>query len=232
MTPEVTVRPRRASRIIGALFFLLMLCGFLVNFSLEAPLFGKPGFLVNAAPHARQIALGAVVGFAAEALWVGIAVTAFPIFWRRSPAAALGLLALATVVLAAAVLENVGVMSMVSVSQAYAKASAAGRDQLEAARLIVASPRNWAHYLARILDGATVFVFFAVLFRFKLVPRVLAGFGLIAAVSMLVGVGRPLFGYEVAFPMLAPLGLAQLLLAVWLFTKGFALTSAGEPRPA
>jgi hypothetical protein len=30
----------------------------------------------------------------------------------------------------------------------------------------------------------------------------------------------PLFGHEVVFPMLAPLGLSQLALALWLLTKG------------
>ena len=31
----------------------------------------------------------------------------------------------------------------------------------------------------------------------------------------------PLFGHDVVFPLLAPLGLSQLILAVWLITKGF-----------
>src|SRR5207253_11199799 len=63
--------------------------------------------------------------------------------------------------------------------------------------------------------------FYALLFRFKLIPRVLASFGLIAAVLMVTAVTMPLFGHKVVFPMLAPMGLSQLVLAVWLITKGF-----------
>jgi len=217
----------RAGRIIGVLIILQMVGGVMVNFVLEAPLFGTPGFLVNAASHSRQIGLAVVLGLILEASWVGVAITAFPVFYQRSRTLALWFVVLAGVVLAVAVVENAAVMSMVSVSQAYAKASTAQREQLEAVRVVVASARNWPHFLARIFDGLTLFVLYAVLYRFALIPCVLAGFGLIAVVLQVAGVGMPIFGHDVVFPMLAPLGFSQLILAVWLLTKGFR----GEPGP-
>jgi hypothetical protein len=51
---------------------------------------------------------------------------------------------------------------------------------------------------------------------------VLAGFGMIAAVLQMTSVGMPLFGHPVVFPMLAPLGLVHLALALWLIFKGLA----------
>jgi hypothetical protein len=212
---------RRAGRVIGVLILVQMVAGGLVNFALEAPLFGTPGFLVAAAPHSRQIGLAALLGLATEAIWVAVAITAFPILWPRARAMALWLLALAAVVLAAAVVENVGVMSLVSFSEAYAKAPAAGREQLEAVRVIVSSARNWAHYMARIADAATTVVFYAALFRLALVPRVLAVFGLVSAALMLTSVGMPLVGHDVVFFLLAPLGLSQLALSLWLIARGF-----------
>jgi hypothetical protein len=140
---------------------------------------------------------------------------------------ALWFVALTVVCLAVAVAENVGVMSMVSLSEAYTKASAIEREQLETVRVIVASARNWPHFISRIFVGSAIFVFYAVLYRFALVPRALAGFGLIAAVLMVTAVAMPLFGHDVVFPMLAPMGLSQLILAVWLMTKGFR----GQPSP-
>ena len=53
---------RRAGRVVGALFIAQMVGSFLVNFWLEAPLFGEPGSLVNAAPHALQIGISALAG--------------------------------------------------------------------------------------------------------------------------------------------------------------------------
>jgi len=193
----------------------------IVNFVLEAPLFGTPGFLVNAAPHSQQIALGALLGLCTEALWVGVAVAVFPIFWQLSRTMALWLVALSAVILAVGAVESIGVMSMVSLSEVYNKAAAVDREPFQLVRVVVASARNWAHYVGRILDGVAILVFYAALYRFALVPRVIAGLGLIAAVLMIASVGMPLFGHDVIFPMLAPLALIQLIVAVWIIAKGF-----------
>ena len=222
----------RAGRIIGALIILQMILGVLVNFVLEAPLFGAPGFLVNAAHYSRQIGFAVLLGLIAEALWVGIAVTSFPFFYRHSRTLTHWFAALAVVVLTVAVVENAAVMSMVSLSEAYTNAGAVDRGQFETIRVIVASARNWPHFLARMLDGCTIFVCYAVLYRGVFVPRLLAGIGLVASVLQICGVAMPLFGHDVVFPMLAPLGLVQLVLAVWLLARGFrsqrSLTAALE----
>ena len=212
---------RRAGRIIGVLILIQMVGGGMVNFTLEAPLFGAPGFLVNAASHSQQLGLAVLVGLVTEALWVAIAITAFPIFGRRTRTMALWFIALAIVILAAAVVENTAVMSMVALSEAYTKASAAEREQIQIAKIVVASARNWPHFMARILDGCAIFVFYAVSFRFALIPRLLAAFGLFAVTLMVTSVAMPFFGHDVIFPMLAPLGLSQLILSVWLIIKGF-----------
>jgi uncharacterized protein DUF4386 len=213
---------RRASRVIGALILTQMVGGVLVNFVLTAPLFGEPGFLVNAAPHSRQIGVSILVGLAVGAIWVAIAITALPVFRQYSEALALWLVALAVVNLSLAAVENMNVMSMLSLSEAYARAGAAGHDQFQALRGVVASARNWAHIVARIFDGGTLFVLYAILYRSALVPRALAAFGLVAVMLQVTAVAMPLFGHSVVFPMLAPLGVSQLVLASWLFAKGFS----------
>ena len=212
---------RTASRIIGVLILTQMASGALINFVLEAPLFGAPGFLVNAAPHASQIALAAVLGLALGALSVGIAITAYPMFRQYSQGMALWFVALSVAGLSAAAVENMNVMSMLSLSLEYAKANAADQDRFQALRVVVAAARNWAHYLGLIIAGSTIFVMYAVLYRFALVPRALAAFGLAAVALQIVAVAMPLFGQGIVFLLLAPLGLSQLVLALWLIAKGF-----------
>ncbi len=226
LTLQTTIR---AGRIIGVLIILQLIGGYVVNFVLEEPLFGSPGFLVNAASHARQLGVGALLGLVVEAFWVGIAVASFSILEVRARPIAIGLMVLAAVVLAAASAECAAVMSMVSVSDAYNNASAAGREQLEAVRVIVASSRNWVHYVARLLDGIIIFIFYAGLYRAALVPRWINGFGFIAVLLMIVGITMPFFGHDVVFPLLAPLGLSQLIVSVWLVAKGFREPSISKP---
>jgi Domain of unknown function (DUF4386) len=218
--------PNHASRLIGVLILAQMVGGGVVNFVLAAPLFGAPGFLVNAAANAVQIAVSALVGMAVSGLAVAIAIIAYPIVQPRSLAMALWFLALAIAGLAVSVIEHTTVMSMLSLSEAYTKVGAAAeREQFQALRVVVASARNWTHYLHLIVAGSTLFVFYAALFRFALVPRALAAFGLAAVLLQIVAVAMPLFGHEIVFPLLAPLGLCQLLLAIWLITKGLPSTA-------
>ena len=219
-TPGSAAAASTAGRIIGVLILAQMVGAWLVNFVLQAPLFAAPGFLVNAATHSLQISLSVLLGLATGALSVGIAITAYPVFRQYTQAMALWFIALAVVGLAVTTGENIGVRSMLSLSDAYAKASAADRNQFEALRVVVASARNWAHYMGLVVAGCTVFVLYAVLYRFALVPRALAAFGLAAVMLQIAAVAMPLFGYGIVFLMLAPLGVSQLLLAIWLIAKG------------
>src|SRR5207248_828623 len=118
-------------------------------------------------------------------------------------------------------------MYMVYLVAAYTKSTVFEREYLKTVQVVVESTRDWSHFISRIFVGSAMFSFYAVLYRFALIPRVLAGFGLIAAVLMVTAVTMPLFGHKVVFPMLAPMGLSQLVLAVWLITKGFR----GHPGP-
>jgi hypothetical protein len=212
---------KRAGRIVGSLILLQMLGGGLVNGVLETPLFGSPGFLIAAAPHSQQIGLAVVLGIVTSSLWLAIAVTMFSLEFKRRPGLALSLVALATVALAAAVAEGAGVMSMVSLSRAYAKADVSAPAQFEAARVAVASARNGAHFLGKVIDGVTAFLLYALVYGSSRTPRWIPAFGMAAAALLVSSVGRPIFGYEVVFPLLAPLALSQLTFAIWLLSRGF-----------
>ena len=86
----------------------------------------------------------------------------------------------------------------------------------------MAAGRNWAHFTHLVVGGSTFFVLYATAFRFALIPRALAGFGMAGAALQIATVSLPFLGGRVMFPLLAPAGIAHLLLAVWLLTKGFA----------
>ena len=80
---------KHAGRVVGILILLQMLAGALVNGVLEAPLFGQPGLLVNAAPHAQQIGLAVILGVIGDGLWVVIAVVVFGPASKRTPSSSL-----------------------------------------------------------------------------------------------------------------------------------------------
>jgi len=212
------------ARIIGVLLLVQFIGGISVNLFLTAPLFGVPGFIVNGAIYSQQIGVAALAGLLTSGLTVAVAIVAFTIFHARSKSLALGFLSLAIVGLSVTAVEMIGMMSLVSFSEAYSQVNTAvERELFETFKFIAASARKWAHYTNLVLSGATIFIFFTILYRFTLVPRIIAGFGLIAVVLQLISVSMPFLGHSVIFPMLAPLALTYIVLALWLIIKGMKL---------
>jgi hypothetical protein len=208
-------------RIIGALILMQMIGSGLVNFVLLEPVFSAPGFLVNAAGHSLRVSLSVLLGLATGLLSIGIAIAAWQVFRRHSHAMALWFVALSVVSFSLVAIENIDVMSLLSLSEAYTQANVADRVLFQALRGVVASTRNWTHYVGLIVAGCTLLVFYGTLIRFALVPRALAAFGLGAVMLQIVAVAMPLFGRDIVFPMILPLGLSQLALALWLIARGF-----------
>lgn len=220
---------KRIGRMTGLLILVQMICGALVNFALTAPLFGTPGFLVGAAPHSFQIALSVLIGLVLGTLGLAIAIGVFPILRPHVETLAIWFIALAAAGVAIAAVEQMNVMSMLSLSEAYTRASGAEREPIQALRGVVASARNWSHFIHLIFAGSILVVFYTALYRAALVPRALALFGVGASLLQIVAVAMPLFGRDVVFPLLAPLGICQLILALWLMAKGFPEPANARP---
>jgi hypothetical protein len=210
-----------AGRVAGVLLIVQMTAGYVTNFVLLEPATAPPGFLVNAAPHALQVGAAALLGIVAGAISLAIAITVLPVLRRLSERMAMLFLALSTAALALSVVENAKVMSLLSLSQAYAATNGADAASFAGLRGVVAAARNWAHFSQLIVGGSTFVALFAALYRFALIPRVLAGFAVLGAALQMATVARPFFGGQVIFPLLAPAGIAFLLSAVWLIIKGF-----------
>jgi hypothetical protein len=113
-------------------------------------------------------------------------------------------------------------MSMLSLSEAYLRASPADRDLFQALKLVVAAARNWTHYIGLFVAGCALLVLYGTLFRFALIPRAFAAVGLASVVLQIIAVTLPLFGHSIEFLMLLPLALTHLALAIWLMAKGLA----------
>jgi hypothetical protein len=84
--------------------------------------------------------------------------------------------------------------------------------------------------------GCWILLLFTLLYRFRLVPRTLAAFGMIGAVLQIAGVSlRGLLGYSPEMRLAMPLAPAYVLLAVWLIVKGLDVRHRpleGEERGA
>ncbi|MEO8090719.1 MAG: DUF4386 family protein, partial [Gemmatimonadales bacterium] len=120
--------------------------------------------------------------------------------------------------------DNIYALSMVSLSQQYAQAG--GPNELfRTLAAAIGSTRRWAHLSELLAIDWWLFVFYSILYRFILVPRAVAAFGLLTVLLHFTGV--PVRGFAGSSPvalMGMPMALSQLTLATWLVARG--LTNA------
>ena len=78
------------------------------------------------------------------------------------------------------------------------------------------------HFSELLVIDAWIFVLYSILFRFAVVPRVLAAFGLLTvALHFTASPLRGFLGYGLVTPLGVPMAFSHIALALWLMTKGF-----------
>jgi hypothetical protein len=212
---------KSTGRIIGILL-LVQLAGLIVPFVLLNPLTtGPKGFLANAAGASFQIKMAVFLLFANCALTIGIAIAALPVFRQYSEAMALWLVVLSVIMFLLQAVDNIHVLSMLSLSQQYAQAGGPA-ELFQTFAAVVGSTRRWTHYSELLVIDAWIFLLYSLLYRFALVPRALAAFGLVTVMLHFTGIPLPGFiGYSIVTLMGVPMAFSHIALAVWLMVKGF-----------
>lgn len=213
---------KSTGRWFGGLLLIAMVLGIWNNFGLSAPVFGGEGYLENGAGMPHLFGASVLMALVTSGLGLAATVIAWPLFRRTSPGLALAGLVLTGVGFATTVGEQASFMSMLSLSQQYAQHPGADPLQFELMRGMVSATRNWIHYLDKIVGGAGLGITYLLLYRGRLVPRIIAVFGVLAVLSQMGGISLELFARDLPMLMLAPLFLVQLVLCLWLLARGFA----------
>lgn len=218
----MTTNARTTGRTIGLLLLLHTFGAFVLNSVLLGPIFRAPGFLLNAAAEPNRIPLAMLLNLALAGVMLTIAILARPAFRQHGERLALAHLLVVAVCIPLTAGENVGLYTMQRVSNAFAADTAAVATAIEQSRVIAAGVRNGAHFTSVFVSGASLFIFYALLFRGRHLPRTLAGATAITALIQMFAVGRPFFGSPTDFRFLMPIAVMHTLAILWMIAKGFA----------
>lgn len=176
-------------------------------------------FLARAAGSALQIRVTLLLTLLLGAMTLTAAIAALPVFRRYSERMAFAFLALSIVGLSTLAMEGLAMRNMLSLSQTYAKAGAA-HELLQTLAALARSMAYAAHHTNVMVAHGTVFLLFVILYRFALVPRVLAAAGMAASLLSTTVVTMPLLGYRFVFLLIMPAALCNLALIFWLIVRG------------
>ena len=220
--PTAVMDPRTGtrmwtSRLIGALFlagFILYGTGsILVNSVVDGE-----DFLPGVGAKETTLALGAFLMIATAAVDIGKAVLFFPVLERHGKRTAVAYLA--TMIFEMA-LMTVGVLALLMLIPLADRADQIGAETAQAFGSLAVEANEAAYQIGQLSLGFGCLFLCALLFRSRLVPRWLAGWGLVGYALHMVGAGAELFGLPVSLVLLIPGGIFEVTLAIWLLVKGF-----------
>jgi hypothetical protein len=219
---------KRIARIVGALFITATAAS-LLGTVLTGSIVGAPDYLVQMAADKNLIVLGALLKLVAAAASAGIAIALYPVLRKHNEGLALGSVGFRLVEAVFYIVGALGLLSLLSLGQEYASAGSQATPTLQVLGTSILAVRNWAGFVV----GVTFFclgaaMYYYVLYRSRLIPRWLsawglAGLALLFSMVLLIAFGeRPSGPSGMQLLLAIPIGLQEMVLAVWLIVKGFS----------
>lgn len=218
------MKPTRKTAVIaGVLFILATLTGPLLATPLTPALTGA-NFLAGVSGQMNQAAGGVLLWIISHFTGCGIAIALYPVLKQRNVGVALGSVIFRTLEAAFYMVGTVCLLALLTLGQRFITAGAADRMALQAIGDLLVSVRDHAGLLAVFAFCVGAFMYYYLLFQSRLVPRWLAGFGVVAIISMLTACVLALFsGNRITsyIPLAAPIAVQEIVLGGWLIVKGF-----------
>jgi hypothetical protein len=233
MEERERMNPRNTARIVGVLFIIGTVAGILsfVGMGPQA----TPDYLVNIAANANQVVTGALLVLIMGVAIAPIPAMLFPILKKYNESLALGYI----VFRAIEVVTYIGIvlswLLLVTLSQEYVQAGAPDATYYYTLGALVKGISTWIDPLLVIVFSISALILNYMFYRSKLIPRWLSGLGLFGA-TLHLGEGLlTLLGYpEIALlgiPVYLPIGIQEMIYAVWLIAKGFNPSALASLSP-
>ena len=220
-TKRAPMDKMRKTALTAGVFYLITFIS-IPTLALYGPVKNHRDWILSSGAHTGVLMGGfleVVVAFAG----IGTAVTLYPVVKRQNEGAALGFVA-ARVLEAGMIFTGVvSLLSLVTLRQAGASgADAAALVTTGASHVAV---YNWAFLLGQsLMPAVNALLLGSLLYRSRLVPRIIPVVGLIGAPFLICTIIATLFGgFKLGSPEIAALPVAawELSLGIWLVVKGF-----------
>ena len=187
----------------------------------------SPDYLNQLAGNPDQIITAALLEFIWAAAGAGIAIGLYPLLKKYNGALALGSVGFRVVENVFVLIGTLSLLSLLTLSQVFIAAGAPEASSFQTLGTLLLALRDWqVHVISGLAFSLGVLMYYAILYRSNLIPRWLSGWGVLGAVlalaaTVLASFTRD-FGLESAHTYLhIPIGLQELVFAVWLIAKGF-----------
>ncbi len=225
----------RRTALVVAVLFIIGTAAYSASIVALSPVLDASDPLVEASESEGMVGLGALFVLTSGAACVSIPFVMFPLLRRRSESLALGYIVFRVLEVACYVVMAIVVLLLVTVGHDFVEAGAPEGSGHESSGEMLLGAYDWTTLVIAVVFSLGALIFYYLLYVTGLVPRWLSGWGLVGAALHLVGGALGILGSlteaDMAYMLLAlPIGVNEMVLAVWLIVKGFD-TSGIAPGP-
>ena len=221
---------RTTARAVGVLFLAGMVAYGGGN-ALVQSIVGAPDHLATVPAKSMLLAIGAMLMMLAAVWDAAHGILMLPVLKRHSERIAFGYLAYR---IGDGVLLAVGILFLllqIPLGRAYVNAGAAETSALQALSAVSIQGGLYAYEIAMIFVGFAGVLLCSVFYRARLVPRLVAVWGLAGYAIHLGGAVLEVLGFNLGLIPVLPGGLWEPFIGVWLIARGFSAPPAMARRP-
>jgi hypothetical protein len=222
---KVPMDPMRKTALIAGIFYLVTFVS-IPTLGLYHGVLTNHQFVLHAGSNSALL-WGAFLELIVALAGIGTAVTLFPVVKRQNEAAALGFVATRVIEGGMIFVGALSILSIVVLRHDMAGASGANAAALVTTATALAAIYKWTALLGQTLMPAlNALLLGSLLYRSRLVPRILPTLGLVGAPILMTSVIVGLFRIDHPITVLAvigtlPIAAWEFSLGVWLVVKGF-----------
>ncbi len=208
------------ARIVGVLFITATAATMISQIMME-PLRVDANLTAIADSHRETLAAAVLFEIISALASAGIAITLYPVLRRCAELPATGYLGMRLVEGAVGVSAAIGLIAVLETEGPLTE--------------LVLALHDWMFLLVLIVFSVGTFLLYPMLFRFRIVPKSLAVWGLIGGAMLLLSCISVLFGWiemggTTDLILSLPIWINEMALVLWLIFKGFDLSYLANER--
>jgi hypothetical protein len=223
---RLQVDPTRKTSLAVGTFYLITFAASIPALFLIGPVLDNPAYIVSAGSD-TSVLLGCFLDVVNALACIGSAVALFSIAKRQHEGFALGFVTTRLLEAAIIMIGVVSLLTVVTLRQNVAGTAGADEASLVTVGQSLVGVRDWTFLLGpNLMAGFNALLLGTLLYRSRLVPRLIPTIGLFAGVLLLADVTVIFFGaYDLGSPWhklaAVPIFVWELSLGIWLVVKGF-----------
>ena len=211
---------------VGLLLLLAWFAG-VAGRVLGASILDDPNRLVRIAGNEFQLTMAALLELIAAIACPAIAIALYPVLRKHSEGLALASVGLRLIEGTAYVVSVAALLLLLTLRDGFVQAGSSDASFFQETGALLVAGRHWLGTAAGIITfGLGAAMYYWIMYRARLVPRWLSGWGLVAVAMTIVAGVLTLFG-AIGFMSTStvllnlPIAVQELALAVWLIARGF-----------